>query len=126
MIGTVLDILAGLALLAGAGFALVGAVGVLRFPDALTRMHAASKAGTLGSGLCLIALALHETAFDVTTRALAAVAFFLLTAPISAHLLARATLIAGYPAVLRSNAMETNSAEEQPNDPHSGKDKASR
>jgi multicomponent Na+:H+ antiporter subunit G len=71
-------------------------------------MHAASKAGTLGSGFCLLAVAVHASSFDVATRAIAAVLFFLLTAPISAHLLARAALLAGYPAVGRPNPMKTN------------------
>lgn len=99
---------AGLALLVGAGFALIGAVGLLRFPDVLTRMHAASKAGALGSGFCLAAVALHGGAFDVTTRAIAAIVFFLTTAPVSAHLVARATLKARYPAILGHDAMATN------------------
>lgn len=97
MISSLLAILAGLLLLVGAGFALVGALGILRFPDALTRMHAASKAGTLGSGFCLLAVAVDAPQFDVASRALVAVAFFILTAPISAHLLSRAALLAGYP-----------------------------
>ncbi len=100
----ILEIVSGLLLIVGASFALVGAVGVLRFPDALTRMHAASKAGALGSGFCLLAVAVHETAFDVTTRAIAAVLFFLLTAPVSAHLIGRATLLAGYPVLLKYDA----------------------
>ncbi|BBE72083.1 monovalent cation/H(+) antiporter subunit G [Oharaeibacter diazotrophicus] len=116
--------LAGLALLVGAGFALVGAIGVLRFPDALTRMHAASKAGALGSGFCLAAVALHGGAFDVATRAIAAIVFFLVTAPISAHLVARATLKAGYPAILGHDAMATNREDFPANEPSPGEDKA--
>jgi multicomponent Na+:H+ antiporter subunit G len=98
-----LAITSGVFLLIGAGFALVGALGLLRFPDVYTRMHAASKAGTLGSGFCLLAVAIHETELDVTTRAIMGVLFFVLTAPISAHLLARAALKAGYPGVFRVN-----------------------
>lgn len=86
-------------LLIGGAFAIVGALGILRFPDVYTRMHSASKAGTLGSGFCLLAVAIWAPDFGVTTRALAGVLFFLLTAPISAHLLARAALIAGYAPV---------------------------
>lgn len=86
----------GLMMIAGALFALVAAIGILRFDDVYMRMHAASKAGTLGSGLLLLALALSSGTFDVITRALAGVAFFLLTAPVSAHLLARAAHKVGY------------------------------
>jgi multicomponent Na+:H+ antiporter subunit G len=77
-------------------FALVAAIGVLRLGDVYMRMHAASKAGTLGSGLALLAIALYSQELDVFTRAVAGVVFFLLTAPVSAHLLARAAYLAGY------------------------------
>lgn len=110
MIDGLLAVLAGLSLLVGSAFALVGALGVIRFPDVYTRMHAASKAGTLGSGFCLIAVALAGGSVDVTSRAVAAVLFFILTAPISAHLLARAALIAGYRGVGRMDAMKTKGA----------------
>lgn len=92
----VFDIIVGLMLVLGALFALVGSIGLLRLNDVYMRMHAASKAGTLGSGLALLALAVYAHELDVVTRALAGVVFFLLTAPISSHLLARAAYIAGY------------------------------
>jgi len=87
---------AGVLLLIGAVFSLLAAIGVLRLPDLYTRMHAASKAGTMGSGLMLVAIAV--VAFDgpVILRALVGFLFLLLTAPVSAHLLARAAYSAGY------------------------------
>lgn len=89
------SVLAGILLVVGALFALVGAIGVLRFPDLYTRMHAASKAGTLGSGILLLALAVAAQQYDVGGRAVAGIVFLLLTAPVSAHLLARAAVSAG-------------------------------
>lgn len=80
----------------GALFSLAAAIGLLRLPDVYSRMHAASKAGTLGSGLMLIALAIYSDDLATTTRAIAGVIFFLLTAPISAHLLAKAAYAVGY------------------------------
>lgn len=80
----------------GALFSLAAAIGLLRLPDVYSRMHAASKAGTLGSGLMLIALAIFSDDLATTTRAIAGVIFFLLTAPISAHLLAKAAYAVGY------------------------------
>ena len=47
---TVLAILAGGAILLGAGIVAIAAVGLLRLPDPFTRMHAATKAGVLGAG----------------------------------------------------------------------------
>ncbi|WMS42036.1 monovalent cation/H(+) antiporter subunit G [Acuticoccus sp. MNP-M23] len=80
----------------GAVFTLIAAIGVLRLNDLYMRMHAASKAGTLGSCVILIAIAIFSGESEIVLRALAGVIFFLLTAPISAHLLARAAYTVGY------------------------------
>ncbi|WP_295806178.1 monovalent cation/H(+) antiporter subunit G [uncultured Nitratireductor sp.] len=96
MMGDVYNIITAVLIVVGAAFTLVAAIGILRLPDLYTRMHAASKAGTLGSGLMLVALAIFAQDQAIVTRALAAVVFFLLTAPISAHLLAKAAYAAGY------------------------------
>lgn len=90
------EIITGVLLVVGASFALVASLGLVRLKDVYMRMHAASKAGTLGSGVMLIALAIYATDLAIATRALAGVVFFLLTAPISAHLLAKAAYAAGY------------------------------
>nr|WP_319389718.1 monovalent cation/H(+) antiporter subunit G [uncultured Cohaesibacter sp.] len=91
----VFDIFVGLLLLLGAVFVLTASIGMLRFPDVYTRMHSASKAGTLGSGIALLALALHSGEFDVFSRALAGIVFFLLTTPITTHLVAKAAYSTG-------------------------------
>ncbi|MEL6920683.1 MAG: monovalent cation/H(+) antiporter subunit G [Pseudomonadota bacterium] len=87
---------AGLLVLVGAFFGVFAALGLWRLPDIYTRMHSASKAGTLGSGLLLIAIAVHDGETSTILRASAGVIFFLLTAPISAHLLAKAAYSVGY------------------------------
>ncbi|WP_306262222.1 monovalent cation/H(+) antiporter subunit G [Pararhizobium sp. IMCC21322] len=89
-------IVTGVLMLIGASFAVIAAIGLLRLPDIYTRTHAASKAGTLGSGLLLLSLAVFSQELDVVTRAIAAIVFFLLTAPISSHLLARSAYLVGY------------------------------
>ncbi len=86
----------GVLCIVGAVFTLIAAIGVLRLNDLYMRMHAASKAGTLGSCVILIAIAIFSGESEVVLRALAGVVFFLLTAPISAHLLARAAYTVGY------------------------------
>ena len=96
MIGDVATIIASLLIIAGSAFAAVAALGLLRLPDLYTRMHAASKAGSVGSAMMLIALAFMSTDLAEILRAIAAVAFFLLTAPIGAHLLAKAAYSVGY------------------------------
>ncbi len=84
---------------AGLGIALmvVAGIGLLRMPDLLTRMHASSKAGTLGAALVLMSMALHFSAAAVTVRALLVCVFLLLTAPIASHVIARAAYRAGVP-----------------------------
>ncbi|NJR13693.1 MAG: monovalent cation/H(+) antiporter subunit G [Phyllobacteriaceae bacterium] len=97
MIADLANYLAALLLICGGFFAVVGAVGLVRFPDLYTRSHAASKAGTVGSSLAMVAIALASSDIGVAVRALAGVVFLLLTAPVAAHLLMRAAYIAGYP-----------------------------
>lgn len=97
MIGDLLTILAGVLVLIGAAFTAIAGIGILRLPDLFTRMHAASKAGSVGVGLILMALALVANETAEALRAIAAILFFLLTTPISAHLLAKAAYAAGYP-----------------------------
>ncbi|MGX5665566.1 monovalent cation/H(+) antiporter subunit G [Rhizobium daejeonense] len=96
MMATVLTIVTAILIVVGALFALVAAIGINRLPDLYTRMHAASKAGTVGSGLLLLALGIFSGDIAVFTRALAGFFFFILTAPLSAHLLARAAHQFGY------------------------------
>jgi multicomponent Na+:H+ antiporter subunit G len=93
---TIVTLLVAAMVIIGSAFALIAALGLLRLPDVFTRMHAASKAGTLGSGVLLIALGIQAGDTGTLTRALAGVAFFMLTAPISAHLLAKASYAMGY------------------------------
>ncbi len=83
-------------LIGGALFSLIAAIGIVRLPDLYSRMHAASKAGTVGSGLLLLAVGIHSQDLSILARALAGFVFFALTAPIAAHLLARAAHEAGY------------------------------
>ncbi len=97
MIAVAFALFTALLIVGGALFALVAAIGINRLPDFYTRMHAASKAGTVGSGLMLIAVGLHAGDLAIFARAMAGVFFFMLTAPVSAHLLAMAAHKAGYP-----------------------------
>lgn len=90
------NILAGIFVVLGAGFVLVAAVGILRLPDFYTRIHAAAKAGTVGSVMTLLALAIVSSETAEILRAIAAIVFFFLTAPIAAHLLGKAAYSAGY------------------------------
>lgn len=92
-----LAILVSLLMLVGALFTLTAAIGIIRLPDLYSRMHAASKAGTVGAGLCFLAIGLHSGDIPTFVRAIAGILFFIMTAPISAHLLARSAHEIGYP-----------------------------
>lgn len=89
-----LDLLLSILILIGAGFTLIGSLGLLRLRDFYSRLHAPTKASTLGVGSLLIAsavffshhqdgLSLHEVLVTV---------FLFITAPVGAHLMAKAAL----------------------------------
>lgn len=83
-------VIASILLIVGSIFCLVAAVGMLRLPDTLIRMHAATKAGTLGAGCILVAEAVVAAELGTTLKAIAVIVFLLLTAPVAAHLIGRA------------------------------------
>src|SRR5690349_6722647 len=84
-------------LVVGALFMLLASLGVLRLPDLFMRLQAATKASTLGVGCMLLAAAVHFQDLAVTTRAVLVIAFFFLTAPVAAHMIARAAYAVGVP-----------------------------
>jgi multicomponent Na+:H+ antiporter subunit G len=84
-------------LLFGAIWIFIAAAGISRMPDLYLRMSASSKAGSLGAALMLLGVALHFQALGVVSRVVATVAFIVLTAPVAAHMIARAAYITGVP-----------------------------
>jgi multicomponent K+:H+ antiporter subunit G len=88
------EILTSFLILVGAGFALVGSIGLARLPDFFTRLHGPTKATTLGVGSVVIASLIHSSAVagTLSLRELAISLFLFITAPVSAHLLAKAAL----------------------------------
>ncbi|KAB2839276.1 monovalent cation/H(+) antiporter subunit G [bacterium] len=75
----------------------IAALGIFRLPDLFMRMHASSKAGALGVALQLLAVALYFDNLTVTVKAVVGVLFFLLTAPVAAHMIGRAAYWVGVP-----------------------------
>lgn len=88
------EVIISILLLIGAAFALIGSLGLAKLPDFFTRLHAPTKATTLGLGGMLIAAALHSyfVSGEFSARPVLITAFLFMTAPVSAHLLARAAL----------------------------------
>jgi multicomponent Na+:H+ antiporter subunit G len=91
------ELVAAFLMLAGALFCLLGAVGLTRMPDLFTRLQAATKTGTLGVGFILVGVAIHFGEMGVSVRALLVVAFLFLTAPVAAHVIARAAYFVKIP-----------------------------
>jgi multicomponent Na+:H+ antiporter subunit G len=86
----ILDVLAAVCVLLGAFLSVLAGVGLLRFPDALSRLHAATKPQILGLLFVLAGIALEAHSWS-TLLALAPVLLFqMLTAPVSAHMVGRA------------------------------------
>jgi multicomponent Na+:H+ antiporter subunit G len=89
------DALAGILVAAGAVFFVAGTVGLLRFPDVYTRLHALSKADNLGLGLIILGLAVGaDGLLDVVHLGLIWL-LVLLASATSAHLIARRALHRG-------------------------------
>jgi len=91
----VVDLAAAIALLFGAFFTLAAGVGLIRFPDALTRLHASTKPQVLGLIFVLAAIALESREWATLLTLVPVLVFQLLTAPISAHMVGRAGYRAG-------------------------------
>lgn len=120
---TVGEVLVALLIVAGSTFTLVGSIGLVKLPDLMMRLHAPTKATTAGVGGVLLASMLY--AFlrngELSAHELLITLFLFLTAPVTAHFLAKAYLhchadrVRGLPAACRKadwTALEPSSAEE--------------
>ena len=86
----IIDVVAGSAMVAGAALIALGAFGLVRFPDVFTRMHAATKAATVGVIGTTLAASLESTGLGAALTLLVVVALLFLSAPLGMSLLARA------------------------------------
>lgn len=77
-------------LILGSAFILVGSIGLLKFTDGMTRLHAPTKVGTIGVGAILLASMIHSwTLGEGSIHETLIMAFLFVTAPISANFLAK-------------------------------------
>lgn len=95
----------------GTLFVLLAGLGVVRMPDLYLRISVTTKAATLGVGLILLGAAIHFGETSVTTRILAIILFLLLTAPVSAHLIGKASYYVGRPLWRKSVTDELRDSE---------------
>lgn len=89
------DVLSAFLLLSGVALALVAALGLLRFPDIFSRMHAATKPATLGLLLITVGAALQVDTGGDRVKLLLVAAFQFVTAPVAAHMIGRAAYRTG-------------------------------
>lgn len=86
----ILDVISSVLLVIGGLLTLSAGVALLRFPDLLSRMHAATKPQVLGLSLILIAACLQMTGIAQITGLILVGIFQLVTAPVTAHIVGRA------------------------------------
>lgn len=85
----------GILMVAGAAFSVLAAIGVVRFPSAMARMHAATKSASLGLALLSLGGGVASGQWQLVGTGALIAAFLFLTAPISGHMLGRAAYLAG-------------------------------
>jgi multicomponent Na+:H+ antiporter subunit G len=89
VVESVVDVVALACLGAGAFLCLSAGVGLLRFPDVLSRMHAGTKPQVLGVLLIMVGSAIRLQGWSATWMLLLVALFQMLTAPVSAHMISR-------------------------------------
>lgn len=91
----VLDVISSVLLLGGVLLAVLAGLGLVRFPDVFSRMHAATKPATLGLLMVTVGAALQQEDRSDVTKLLLVAAFQFLTAPVAAHMIGRAAYRSG-------------------------------
>ncbi len=87
-----METLISILILIGAFFTLIGSIGLVKLPDFFMRLHGPTKATTLGVGSILVASTLYYWSFENTLslHEILITVFLFITAPVSAHLMAKA------------------------------------
>jgi multicomponent Na+:H+ antiporter subunit G len=95
-VSLVLDVVASVLLLSGVALTMLAGIGMLRFPDVLTRMHAQTKPAVLGVLLVLAGVGLAARSAGLAATLLLVAAFQVLTAPVGAHMIGRVAYRSGH------------------------------
>lgn len=90
LLDTVLDVLTGVCLVLGAFLSLAAGIGLIRFPDAIARMHATTKPQIAGLTFIIAAIVLQDRTWGTFWLLIVVLSFQMLTAPIAAHMVGRA------------------------------------
>jgi multicomponent Na+:H+ antiporter subunit G len=92
-----IDIISTIFLAAGTFFMITGTVGLLKFPDFYTRLHATGKCDTLGQILIIVGCMIYEGFTFITIKLLLVTAFYLFAGPVGTHALMKAAYVTGVP-----------------------------
>jgi multicomponent Na+:H+ antiporter subunit G len=92
-----IDVISTVFLAAGSFFMIVGTVGLLKFPDFYSRLHATGKCDTLGQILIIIGCMTYEGLTFITIKLFFVSAFYLLVGPTATHALIKAAYTSGLP-----------------------------
>jgi multicomponent Na+:H+ antiporter subunit G len=90
-----IDLLSGVLVLSGAGFFFAGTLGMLRFPDVYSRLHALTKGDNVGLGMTVLGLALQADSLAVVGKLVLIWMLVLLAGATASHLIARSSLRRG-------------------------------
>lgn len=93
----IIEIIVSVLIVFASIFMVLAAIGLVKFPDLPTRMHATTKSAVLAICLIMVAVALHFSQTEITARVIAIISFILITAPVAAHAIGRAAYFAGVP-----------------------------
>ncbi len=107
----VITICSGFFLLVGSFLCISGGIGLLRFPDFYTRMHAVGVTDTLGAGMILVGLMILSTDLLVFSKLVMVLLFTLLIGPTTSHVLAKAAFHNGLQPKDSNNLSQTKEKE---------------
>jgi multicomponent Na+:H+ antiporter subunit G len=94
------DVLSWICILVGGAFLIIGGVGMLRFPDFYTRIHAASLTDSMGAGFILLGLMFQGGLALVTVKVFLVLLFLLFTGPVAVHALCQSARHGGLDPVV--------------------------
>lgn len=125
-LGTIAELAVCVLLLVGSLFTLVGAIGLFRLPDVFMRLHGPTKSTTLGVGGVVVASVVYFSCQgdDASLHELLVTAFLFLTAPISAHMLAKAAIQRQLPVDSRTRGGPWAAMGQEPAEPETPADDA--
>lgn len=105
-----LEIILAILIILGGFFTLVGSIGLFKLPDFYMRLHGPTKASTLGVGAILIASSVYfsSKSGDISLHEVLVTLFLFITAPVSAHLMAKAAIHIKVKQVERTRQIDNN------------------